>query len=146
MKLQDKLYQLRKSRGMSQLELAEAINVSRQAISKWENGTALPTIENFLSLSKLYEVSIDYLVDDEVEAETDIPVVKATAGYYKQRNKMIITRIVIAFCIVIIVTAAGFATNSIATATLTLLLTGTILLVVTLLHYLIRFLIYKSGK
>jgi len=146
MKLQDKLYQLRKSKGMSQMELAEAINVSRQAISKWENGTALPTIDNFLSLSRLYEVSVDYLVDDEAEKETDIPVVKATAGYYKQKNKLIVTRIIVACCFVIIAMGVGFASNSIATVTLALLLIGTVLLIGTLLRYLIRFLIYKGGK
>ncbi len=146
MKLQDKLYQLRKSNGLSQMELAEAINVSRQAISKWETGTALPTIENFLSLSKLYGVSVDYLVDDGIESETDIPVVKATAGYYKQRNKMTLTYVVIACCAVVIALIVGFSTNSIATVTLSLLLIGTVILIACILRYLIRYLSYRTSR
>lgn len=50
MNLQDKLVQLRKRNGMSQLELAEALDVSRQAISKWELGTAIPTLDNLVSI------------------------------------------------------------------------------------------------
>ena len=68
MNLQDKLIQLRKRKGMSQLELAEILNVSRQAISKWELGTAVPTLENLVSISKLYGVSVDFLVDDKAES------------------------------------------------------------------------------
>lgn len=146
MKLQDKLYQLRKGNGLSQAELAEAINVSRQAISKWETGTALPTIENFLSLSKLYGVSVDYLVDDGIESETDIPVVKAATGYYKQRNKMTVTYVVIACCAVIIAIIVGFSTHSIATVTLSLLLIGTVILIACVLRYLIRYLSYRSRE
>lgn len=146
MKLQDKLYQLRKSKGLSQMELAEAINVSRQAISKWETGTALPTIENFLSLSRLYGVSVDYLVDDEIETEMEIPVVKATAGYYKQRNKLTIIYAVIVCFIVIIAMAIGFVTHAIVTVTLALLLIGTICLVTCILRYLVRYLTFRSGK
>jgi transcriptional regulator with XRE-family HTH domain len=146
MRLQDKLYQLRKGKGLSQMDLAEAINVSRQAISKWETGTALPTIENFLSLSKLYGVSVDYLVDDEIESDMEIPVVKATAGYYKQRNKMTVTYIIVACCIAIIAIVVGFATHSIATVTLALLLIGTVCLVSYILRYLIRFLSYRGGS
>lgn len=76
MNLQDKLVQLRKKNGMSQLELAEALNVSRQAISKWELGTAIPALENLVSISKLYGVSVDYLVNDEATSDFDTPAVK----------------------------------------------------------------------
>lgn len=64
MVLHEKLIRLRKQKGMSQLELAEALNVSRQAISKWEVGTAVPSTENLCGLSNLYGVSLDYLVGD----------------------------------------------------------------------------------
>lgn len=50
---------------MSQLELAEVLDVSRQAISKWEVGAAVPSIENLSGLSNLYCVSLDYLVGDK---------------------------------------------------------------------------------
>lgn len=63
MELSEKLTDLRKSKGLSQLELAEAINVSRQAISRWEVGTATPSAENLKCLSAFYEISIDELLD-----------------------------------------------------------------------------------
>lgn len=65
MELHEKLIRLRKQKGMSQLELAEALEVSRQAISKWEVGSAVPSTENLRGLSNLYGVSLDYLVGDK---------------------------------------------------------------------------------
>ena len=51
MDLKKKLSQLRKEKGLTQLELAEALQVSRQAVSRWEVGTAVPTLDNLVSLS-----------------------------------------------------------------------------------------------
>lgn len=62
MELNEKLVALRKKKGLSQAELAEAINVSRQAISRWEVGTAIPSADNLMWLSKFYEVSMDDLM------------------------------------------------------------------------------------
>ena len=76
MKLSDKITTLRKSNGWSQEDLAEQLNVSRQAISRWENGTALPDAQNILQISKLFGVSADYLLNDDYESDTDIPAVK----------------------------------------------------------------------
>ena len=58
----EKLKQLRLESGMSQDKLAEHLLVSRQAISKWENGETLPDMENMIALAKLYGVSLDELV------------------------------------------------------------------------------------
>lgn len=71
--LAEKLYELRKTNALSQDELADKLNVSRQAISKWERGESLPDTENLIQLSKLYNVSIDELVGlkcDENETGT----------------------------------------------------------------------------
>jgi transcriptional regulator with XRE-family HTH domain len=65
MKLHEKLFKLRKENGMTQDDLAEKLDISRQAISRWEMGTALPDVINILHLSKLYGVSTDYLLNDE---------------------------------------------------------------------------------
>lgn len=62
MELKEKLTQLRKKHGLSQLELSEKLNVSRQAISKWEVGTTVPSIENLRALSVLYDIPVDYLL------------------------------------------------------------------------------------
>lgn len=62
MKLSDKIVGLRKSNGMSQEDLAEKLDVSRQAISRWESGAAMPDANNILQLSKLFDVTTDYLL------------------------------------------------------------------------------------
>lgn len=77
MKLSDKLVGLRKSAGMSQEELAEKLNVSRQAVSRWEMGTAMPDAVNILQLSKLFHVTTDYLLNEEDESDADLPQVRA---------------------------------------------------------------------
>ena len=64
MTLSDKLQLLRKSNGMTQDMLAEKLDVSRQAITKWENGMAYPDIMNLIGLSELFHITIDYLVKD----------------------------------------------------------------------------------
>lgn len=71
MELKDKLISRRKSKGLSQSELAEALNVSRQAVSRWEVGTSIPSMEKLIALSKLYDISLDELVSmDEVQEDT----------------------------------------------------------------------------
>ncbi len=68
MKLSEKIMQLRKSRGLSQEELAEKLGVSRQAVSRWESGTAQPDAGNLWQLSRLFGVTADYLLDEEQES------------------------------------------------------------------------------
>lgn len=74
MKLSDKLIVLRKGKGWSQEDFAEKLDVSRQAISRWENETALPDAPNILRISKLFNVTADYLLNDDYEGEIDIPM------------------------------------------------------------------------
>ena len=76
MKLSDKIIGLRKSNGMSQEDLAEKLDVSRQAISRWESGTAMPDANNILQLSKLFGVTTDYLLNDDYQSDNDLPKVK----------------------------------------------------------------------
>lgn len=76
MKLSDKIVKLRKSSGMSQEELAEKLQVSRQAISKWEGGSAMPDASNILQLSKLFGVTCDYLLNDSYESDDDLPKIQ----------------------------------------------------------------------
>jgi len=54
----------RTSRGMTQEQVAEAVGVSRQAVSKWENGTAEPSTSNLLALARLYGVDLNELLRD----------------------------------------------------------------------------------
>lgn len=78
MKLSDKILSLRKQSGLSQEELAEKLNVSRQAVSRWEVGSAQPDASNVLQLSKLFGVTADYLLNDNFESDRDVPAVKNT--------------------------------------------------------------------
>lgn len=64
MQLYEKLAWLRREKGLSQLAAAERLKVSRQAISRWEVGSAVPTTDNLKYLSELYEVPVDVLLDD----------------------------------------------------------------------------------
>ncbi len=66
MKLSEKLIELRKAKGMTQDELAELCNVSRQSISKWEADIALPELDRLLVLGKVFHVSLDVLLKDEL--------------------------------------------------------------------------------
>lgn len=67
MTLGEKLQRLRKQGGMSQEELAGRLGVSRQAVSKWELNEAMPDTENVVQLGRLFGVSCDYLLRDEVD-------------------------------------------------------------------------------
>ncbi|MBQ8269242.1 MAG: helix-turn-helix transcriptional regulator [Clostridia bacterium] len=67
--LADKIIKLRKKNGWSQEELAEKMNVSRQAVSKWEGAQTIPDLEKILQLSALFCVTTDYLLKDEIEDE-----------------------------------------------------------------------------
>lgn len=76
MKLCEKIVSLRKAKGMSQEDLAEKLNVSRQAVSRWEVGSAMPDAGNILLLSKLFGVTADYLLNDEYTSDQDVPQVQ----------------------------------------------------------------------
>ncbi len=67
MKLADKITYLRKENNMTQEELAHKVGVSRQSVSKWEAGGALPDLDKLLKISKLFGVSTDYLIDEEID-------------------------------------------------------------------------------
>ena len=67
MDLTSSLQFYRKRQGLSQIELAEALEVSRQTVSKWETGAALPSAENLAALGKLYGVAVDQLLNGPAE-------------------------------------------------------------------------------
>lgn len=71
MTLGKKLQLLRRRNGLSQEQLADRLNVSRQAISKWELDAALPDTANVIALSRLFDVSADYLLKEDMEAPVE---------------------------------------------------------------------------
>ena len=62
MELNERLAQLRKEHGLSQNDLADQLKVSRQAVSRWEQGLAMPSSDNLIYLSKLYGITLDELI------------------------------------------------------------------------------------
>ena len=62
MSLSENLQFLRQRRGVTQEQLAEELDVSRQSVSKWESGQSMPELDKLLSLSELFGVSADYLL------------------------------------------------------------------------------------
>ena len=78
----EKLQALRKARGWSQEELATQINVSRQALSKWESGASVPDTENVVALSRLFGVSTDYLLLENGETTAQaVPTAAPSAAF-----------------------------------------------------------------
>ena len=74
MSLSENIYRFRTELNMSQLDLADALQVSRQSVSKWETGTAVPELDKLVKLSKLFGVTLDELVSGEAPAPKEAPV------------------------------------------------------------------------
>ena len=83
----DKLVSLRKGKGLSQLELAEILNVSRQSISRWEVGTSVPTMEKLIALSKLYDIPLDELIHQKEGQENTVQVLEQNEKEEKEGEK-----------------------------------------------------------
>ena len=71
MKFCDKLQKIRKENNVTQEQLADKLDVSRQAVSKWESGTAYPDTEKLIQISKIFKVSLDELINDEVQVNKE---------------------------------------------------------------------------
>ena len=82
------IQRLRQERGMTQLELAEKLNYSDKTISKWERGESLPDIVVLKTVADLFEVTLDYLVEEE---HSEKPVTKEAMNKNYRRNCYIIT-------------------------------------------------------
>ncbi len=88
--LADKITALRKKAGWSQEELAEQLGVTRQSVSKWEGAQSVPDMDKVVQMSRLFGVTTDFLLKDELSEEEDYtrenkaksPVVGAVSGIY----------------------------------------------------------------
>ena len=72
MEFGNKLYELRKEKGLSQEELANHLEVTRQTVSKWELGDSTPDLDKLVLLAELFEISLDELVLDKVSVTTKL--------------------------------------------------------------------------
>lgn len=88
----DKLIALRKKAGWSQEELAQQLNVSRQSVSKWEGAQSVPDLDKIVQLSRIFGVSTDYLLKDELgaqeTAEPEPGSPSAAASAWKRRRSI----------------------------------------------------------
>ncbi len=83
MTLGENLQKLRKEKGISQDEVAQKLFLSRQSVSKWENGQAEPGVENLKALARLYGVTVDALVGTEESSEKKPPPVPSNRAYLR---------------------------------------------------------------
>ena len=111
---------------------------------KWKLGTATPTLENLVLISKLYGVSVDFLVDGKAESDFDTPTVMAAEAYsnYKFNNKRIVPRIFIAAAAAACAVIIGVVNHSVFTSLLFLMLTGTAIVI----YLFFRWLLYRNPK
>lgn len=118
MKLHEKLYQLRKEKGLTQAELAERLEVSRQSVSNWEVGTTTPSTKRLRDLSQLYDVPLDYLLSENSlekqgkstlkeetssEAEDNGKITEPAAEMQQERRKRLWIAVVIVLGVVLLV-------------------------------------------
>ena len=97
MTLREKLIVLRDRAGLSQMELAERLGVSRQAVSRWESGDTTPTMDKQKTLARIYGVSLDWLCSDAADRElpeaakpeADRPPDEAPAGKEGEKKQKI---------------------------------------------------------
>lgn len=102
-KLNERLIALRKEKRMSQQDVAEALNVSRQAVSRWEVGIAIPSMDNLLALSKLFEMPVNELVG--VDRGPDAPKSETVQGSGKIKGCSVLKVLLIILVAVALVAA-----------------------------------------
>lgn len=107
MQLGERIYHLRTAKNMSQGDLAERLDVSRQSISKWENNNATPDLEKLLKLCEVFGISLDELVKGEVPTPAPaVPVSKPASGH---RTAGIVLFGLAAFVLLLLTIMGGFA-------------------------------------
>ena len=103
MKFDEKLMSLRKAKGWSQEELANKIGVSRQTISKWESSQTIPDMNKLMELSKIFEISVDELINEENKDENKNKVNIFTKINLKPTNILLIIACILIFVGLIII-------------------------------------------
>lgn len=104
MNISDRIQTLRKAKGMSQEQLADAVGVSRQAVSKWESEQASPDLDKVVIMSELFDVTTDYILKgiEPVEVQdhktmADVIDRKILTEKNKERTKTLLKYILIGF-------------------------------------------------
>ena len=113
MELNEKLISLRKQNKLTQAQVAETLDVSRQAISNWETGAVLPSTDNLKALSRLYQVPADSLLNDDtdlfagsVEKTAENNNTNSKLSILKKRRAIILIYLLTIFLVVALSVAA----------------------------------------
>lgn len=115
MSLAKKMIELRKQNGLSQQDLADRLGVSRQAISRWETGAVQPLADSVKSLAQVFQVSTDYLLNDDLDTPTPPPTAQPAPpqekpkSARKHRKWLLALAALAAAAVLVLVTAAGTA-------------------------------------
>lgn len=104
MKFEEKLMLLRKKSMLSQEQLAEKLDVTRQTVSKWELGQSKPDMDKLTAMSKLFNVSIDVLTNDEEIIDSDISVKNEEKP---KKGGMVVKRKFVLYILIVILIAAS---------------------------------------
>ena len=91
MEFNNKLYELRKQKGLSQEELANRLNVSRQTVSKWEVGESSPDMEKLVAISELFDISLDELVLDKAVKKEEASEQVVKSELYRDIKRHVLT-------------------------------------------------------
>ena len=108
-----KMIELRKQNGLSQQDLAARLGVSRQAISRWETGAVQPLADSVKSLAQVFQVSTDYLLNDDLDTPTPPPTAQPAPpqekpkSARKHRKWLLALAALAAAAVLVLVTASG---------------------------------------
>lgn len=115
MSLAKKMIELRKQNGLSQQDLADRLEVSRQAISRWETGAVQPLADSVRGLAQVFQVSTDYLLNDDLDDPTPPPTAQPAPPQEKptptrkHRKWLLALAALAAAAVLVLVTAIGTA-------------------------------------
>lgn len=126
---------------MTQSELAEALHVSRQSISKWEMGTTMPDMVNIIAISKIFLVSIDYLIHDDIEVRESQKKINLPS----HNNKKKFTIVFFFIFLLLALLFWGIRQNAVGTMILFLLIAGTALLIIFIIRLIMKALKSKES-
>ena len=107
MNIGEKIYALRREKNLSQGDLADMLEVSRQSVSKWENNTAVPDLQKIIRLSEIFEISVDDLIKGEkTQPETKTEYI---VKHERMENRKIagIILVCMAFLVTVLLLPAG---------------------------------------
>ena len=101
MTLGERLQGLRQRSGLSQEEVAQKLFLTRQSVSKWENGQAEPGVENLKALARLYGVTVDDLVGAEESPKEEKPPVPSDSAYLRLLKLRLAVLAVVLLCMIV---------------------------------------------